>query len=364
MAFTLEKQIRIKSSNEKLAKISISKKKSFSMSDSHLKSDEYEFNANSSYHEVKFTDEWSKLRDDRYRQYREEWEEVPKNKITTDFPLHLDIETTNICNLQCPMCPRTIMLANESFADLGFMSKDEYKKIIDEGALYGLRSVKLNYLGEPLAHPDVVWHVEYAKSKGILDVMMNTNASLLSKDMSLRLLNAGLDNLFVSFDAIDPEDFESQRTGTSIGKVIDNLYNFCILRKNIRPSCQIRVSMVMYKEIKWQEQFEAMKVMWRNHVDSLGFGYYLDRQSDLFSVYPHVKGFHCAQPFQRMFLKFNGNVTICCVDDKDETVVGHWRNSSLFDVWNGELYQSIRAKHASGSYYDMEMCRKCYLPVS
>jgi len=364
MSFTNEKQIKFKSSNEKLAKISISNKNIFSMEASRLKHGEYEFNANGSYHEVKFSDDWSKLRDDRYRQYRREWEEIPRNRISTDFPLHLDIETTNICNLQCPMCPRTVMLANQSFSDLGFMDKVEYKKIIDEGALHGLRSIKLNYLGEPLSHPDVVWHVEYAKSRGILDVMMNTNASLLSKDLSVKLLNAGLDNLFVSFDAIDPGDFESQRTGTSIGKVIDNLYNFSILRKNIRPSCQIRVSMVMYKESKWQEQFEAMKVMWRNHVDALGFGYFIDRQEDLLSVYPEVKGFHCAQPFQRMFLKFNGNVTICCVDDKDETIVGNWRNTSLYDVWNSEPYKIIRNKHSSGAYYDMDMCRKCYLPVS
>ena len=47
------------------------------------------------------------------------WQEIPEKKITTNFPLHLDIETTNVCNLLCPMCPRTIHLANESFSELG-----------------------------------------------------------------------------------------------------------------------------------------------------------------------------------------------------------------------------------------------------
>jgi len=39
------------------------------------------------------------------------------------------------------------------------------------------KSIKLNYLNEPLAHKDAIWHVEYAKKKGVLDVMMNTNAT-------------------------------------------------------------------------------------------------------------------------------------------------------------------------------------------
>lgn len=321
-------------------------------------------NPNETFNEIVFDEKWKTHRSDKYHEYRTAWVEIPKNKKTTEFPIHLDIETTNICNLRCPMCPRTIMLASESFSDLGFMTREDYARIIDEGASNGLKSIKLNYLGEPLSHPDVVWQVQYAKDRGIVDVMMNSNASLLTKQLGEDLLRAGLDNLFVSFDAIDPGDFAIQRTGTSIGKVIDNLYEFTLKRNAIRPSCQIRVSMVMYKDPKWQKQFDAMKVMWEKHVDALGYGYYIDRDIEKLGYYKEVKGFYCAQPFQRMFLKFNGNVTICCVDDKDQTIVGKWREASLKSIWQSEEYQAIRDKHASGHYYDIEMCKKCYFPYS
>ena len=62
--------------------------------------------------------------------------------------------------------------------------------------------------------------------------------------------------------------------------------------------------------------------------------------------------------------KFNGNVTICCVDDKDETIVGNWREEKLKDIWQNEKYREIRKLHASNNYYKMEMCKKCYLPHS
>ena len=324
----------------------------------------YKFNPNETFKEIVFSKKWLENKSSDYFDYRTQWNDVPRDKLETPFPIHLDIETTNICNLQCPMCPRTILLAEGSFSDLGFVTMEEYADIIDQGVKNNVKSIKLNYLGEPLAHPDVVWQIKYAKDKGILDVMLNTNASLLSKEMSENLLKAGLDNLFISFDAVDPEDYLVQRTGTTIGKVIDNIYNFSIIRKNIRPECQLRLSMVMYKDPKWMSQFEAMRIMWERHVDSLGYGYYVDR--DIFSqkYYPLKDGFFCAQPFQRMFLKFNGNVTICCVDDKDETIVGNWKSQSLQNIWLGSTYKEIRKKHASGNYYDIEMCRKCYLPHS
>ena len=78
---------------------------------------------------------------------------------------------------------------------------------------------------------------------------------------------------------------------------------------------------------------------------------------------PEVPGFWCAQPYQRMFMKYNGNVTICCVDDKDEVVVGNWHSEKLYDIWNGPKYREIRDLHSSGKYHEMELCRKCYLPA-
>jgi MoaA/NifB/PqqE/SkfB family radical SAM enzyme len=208
----------------------------------------YEFNPNETYNEVVYREDWKQHRTGAYFDYRRAWDEIPRNKVETDFPIHLDIETTNVCNLKCPMCPRTAMVERNAFSPLGLMTRDEYAGIIDQGVAHGLRSIKLNYLGEPLAHKDVVWQVEYAKTKGVIDVMMNSNATLLRPSRGEELLKAGLDNLFVSFDAISPDLFADRRVGTTIGRVIDNVYRFVKLRDAKYPQVQIRISMVMYKE--------------------------------------------------------------------------------------------------------------------
>ncbi len=308
------------------------------------------------------SEEWKKLRDAEYKQYRLDWDRVPKDKVFLDFPLHLDIETTTRCNLKCPMCPRTLLVEEGKFEDYGFISREDYKKIIDEGVRHGVKAIKLNYLGEPLLHKDVVWQVAYAKEQGILDVMMNSNGSALTEKNSRDLLDAGLDNMFISIDAVNPADYAVQRVGTTLGRVIDNTYNFIQLRNELRPSCQVRLSMVMYDDPKWQRQYEALKIMWEGLADGVNINKYTERAPDAQHEFDERPGFHCAMPFQRMFLKYNGNVTVCCIDDRDEIVMGNWRDEKLHDIWNSDAYNAFRRTQADNKYYDVEMCRRCPLP--
>ncbi len=148
--------------------------------------DNNEYVVNKSYNETVYSKKWEEFRDEKYHEYRKKWSQCPIDKIVPDFPLHLDIETTNACNLRCPMCPRTILIEKDNFSKIGFMTKDDYANIIDQASKYGAYSIKLNYLGEPLLHKDVVWQVEYAKKKGLVDVMFNTNGALLTKDLSMQ----------------------------------------------------------------------------------------------------------------------------------------------------------------------------------
>ena len=47
--------------------------------------------------------------------------------ITLDFPQHIFIETTSLCNLKCKLCPRT-----SGNTLIGNMDFELFKKIIDE----------------------------------------------------------------------------------------------------------------------------------------------------------------------------------------------------------------------------------------
>lgn len=321
--------------------------------------------ANKTYQEVVFSTDWEKGRSDSYFEYRAMWDVVANDCRTLEFPLHLDIETTTHCNLKCPMCPRTIMIDKGTFGPaMAFMSISDFRNIIDQAVQHGAASIKLNYLGEPMLHKDIYRQIHYAKINGIIDVMMNTNGTALTPKNNRKLLEAGLDKLFVSLDAANPKDFATQRVGASLGQVIDGLYDFIQQRNSINPGCQVRISMVMYDDPKWLDQFKALQIMWKGLVDAVGYGFFNEHTSDDGrQEYPEVPGFRCSQPFQRMFLKMNGNVTVCCVDSADEWIMGNWRRTNLKDIWLGDFYENFRRMHRDGHYYDAGMCRKCYLPT-
>ncbi len=312
--------------------------------------------------EVVYSNHWETYRDKDYFEYRRIWSQYPKEKFVSEFPIHLDIETTELCNLKCPMCPRTSLVQNNSEIKNKQISKDEYKQIIDQAVENGVKSIKLQYLGEPLLHPDIVWQVQYAKEKGIIDVMFGTNGTQLTKEVSRALLEAGLDKLTISFDAASPKLYEQQRVGTTIGKVIDNVYNFVKLRDEISPKTCIRIAMVMYDDPIWKAQYEAIKIMWKDIVDAVGYGIFVERDEHQQEAYEKVEGFCCEQLFQRMFLKSNGNVCVCCVDDKDEYVVGNWKEESLKDIWHNQKYKQIRDAHINNQYDKIDICTKCYVP--
>jgi len=131
------------------------------------------------------------------------------------------IEPTNRCNLQCVTCIR-----NSWDEPLGDMSPDAFERIIE-----GLRRISpapdilFGGLGEPLSHPHIVDMVRQAKAIGS-SVELITNGMLLDKPMSLRLVDAGLDTLWVSLDGATPESYKDVRLGAALPQVLANLADF------------------------------------------------------------------------------------------------------------------------------------------
>jgi radical SAM protein with 4Fe4S-binding SPASM domain len=322
-------------------------------------------NPNATYKEIQFQSrpEWEKGKSKAYWDYRRKWQEYPQQQIVGPFPIHLDIETTNACNLRCPMCPRTVLLQQNRFFRVQFMDFDFYRSLIDQGVEHGLSSVKLNYLGEPLLHPDVVRQVKYAKDRGLVDVMFNTNGTLLTEELSRQLLGAGLDKIFFSFDAHRKEEYEKIRVGANFEKTVENIQTFARLKKsNGHGQTETRVSMVLHRNE--EEKFQALVAMWQGTVDTIGFGYYVERNPEKIKEQKPVEGFICAQPWQRMFVMADGTVTACCVDERREYVLGNARKEKLADIWGGEPARCLREAHGKGQYSRIAMCRKCYVPIA
>lgn len=329
---------------------------------------------NQSYIEVNSSDNmrrmyrWEKAQPKEYWEYRRKWEEYPKKQIVAKFPPHLEIECTRRCNLRCPMCPRAVKMANGEKIIEGNMDFELFKKIVDEGSKNGLYSVKFSYLGEPLLCKDLPAMIAYAKKKGIIDTMFNTNGSLLTEEMSKKLIDAGLDKIFISFDSPNPEHYNKIRIGTNFDRVFENVKRFAVLREKMRSITPlIRVSMTVMQENR-EEVFDYIK-LWSPIVDSIGFGVYnnpshKDKEAGSRTVTKNKehKNFVCSQLYQRLFIHWDGKIGLCCSDFDASLGLGNARDVNIKDVWLGQKMKKIRDLHNQGEWNKVSLCQKCDLP--
>ena len=319
---------------------------------------------NATYSEIKKTGdeplEWELNRGPEYWEYRKKWEECANKQIVPKGPIHLDIETTNACNLKCKMCFRNALAEKKEFKQ-GFIELAFFSDLIDQAIDLNVCSVKFNYLGEPLLHPDVVKQVAYAKKRGVIEVMFNTNAVLLTAEMSRQLLDAGLDSLFFSVDSPYPEKYNEIRKGADFHKVFKNIENFMKVKENGGyKHVQTRVSIVLMDQCK--EELKEYENMFLDLVGTVGYGEYFDRDKDYGAELGFVEGFACSQPFQRMFVHWDGKTTMCCWDYAGQKVIGNAHRTPLIDIWQCDEFNKLRDHMKIGTYYKSPLCRHCYLP--
>ena len=141
------------------------------------------------------------------------------------WPDIVQIESTNLCNAKCVFCPRDEMHRRQ-----GVMDFDLYRKVVDECAALGITHVRVHNYGEPFLDKGLVEKVRYAKSKGIAEVGMISNGSLITEELARGMIDAGLDAINISVDASGKEVFEATRLHLKYDDVIQNVRTLARLR--------------------------------------------------------------------------------------------------------------------------------------
>jgi len=288
-----------------------------------------------------------------YLEYRRKWEENPKNHIVERVPIHMDLESTSACNLKCITC-------FQSFAPppRGFMSMELFKKIIDEASQKGLCSIKFNFRGEPLLNPNIPQMVKYAKDHGIIEVMFNSNTTLLTEKVANALIDAGLDKINCSVDACIPEVYEKIRVGAKFDVVLANIKNLQRIKKE-RGVTKPIVRVQMVDSPTSHEQVEQYIAFWSEIADQVAVSDVLDWHDKKLESVVVAEDFVCAKPYQRMSVWFNGQVVICDGNYFGKIIAGDLNTQSVEEVWNGPVMSKIRRYHLEGKSHKVKICAEC-----
>ena len=135
-----------------------------------------------------------------------------KNALPLRTPYVIYIDPSDTCNFRCKFCPsgNLELMKKTRGRGHGPMDFEVYKGIIDSLKDFPdpIRVIRLYKEGEPLVNPRFADMVRYAKqSPKVLRVDTTTNASLLTPERSLEIIDAGLDRLNISVEGVNTEQY-------------------------------------------------------------------------------------------------------------------------------------------------------------
>ncbi len=267
------------------------------------------------------------------------------------MPDIVQIESTNMCNAKCVFCPRDDMHRRQ-----GIMTVDLFRKIVDECVELGITHIRMHNYGEAFMDRRLVEKVRYAKQKGIREVGMISNGSLITELVARGMIDAGLDAINISVDASGKEVFESTRIGLKYEKVIANIERLVRLRgESGKRRPKLILSFVRQNNSADEQAFIEH---WRSIADKIhvtdlhNWAGTLNTESDV--NYP------CYRPWLTFTVLWDGRVSLCCADFDGKTILGDLNTHSIAEIWNAEPYRNARRQHLESGGPDI--CRACDLP--
>jgi radical SAM protein with 4Fe4S-binding SPASM domain len=291
--------------------------------------------------------------------YRFRWNWVARHDTVLKFPLHLDIEVTEACNLACVMCVHgTTGVPITGRIDMSFA-----RNMIDQAADNGTKSIKFNWRGEPALHTGLEDLVRYAKEKGILEVQINTNGIPFNTRRIERIIDAGLDRVIFSVDGASKESYEAIRVGSDWERLNENIRKFHEIRKakrRVKPF--IRVQMVRQEENA--HEVDLFFEQWRDIADDIAVKDVTDRgQGNVLYVGDQVAigRRRCNQPWQRMIVARDGKAFPCCSDWYRTYEIGDATRTPLKEIWKGERMKRLRDVNRQKRLDDVDPCRNCFV---
>ena len=273
----------------------------------------------------------------------------PKFAFKSNFPSHLDVETSSACQMKCPMCYTTYMDTEKK----GIMDFNLYKKIINEAIKYNVYSIKLSWRGEPMLNKNIVKMISYAKQSGICEVAMLSNAERLTPELAKAITDAGLDWISLSVDG-NANTYNIIRAPAIFEETLEKIRVLREYRDKVgKKKPLIRIQSILSAI---QNSFDEFISIWDGIADRVNFISDQARDFDVKGMY-HDQNYVCPTPWQRMSISHNGVVHQCISDYNGYMIMGDVKKQSLYEIWHGGQFRKLRERFRKHTY--LEHCEAC-----
>ncbi|MHB8172581.1 MAG: radical SAM/SPASM domain-containing protein [Thermincolia bacterium] len=289
-------------------------------------------------------------------------------------PFTLNIFPTNACNFRCKYCIQSLgvkELKEKHNFTTETMDYDLFLEIIDQAKVFPdkFKLISMMGHGEPLCNnrlPEMISHAKSNEVAGRIEVI--TNGALLSKEISLALINAGLDCIRISLQGISGQKYkEIADVSINFDKFVDNLRFFYEKRRN----CQLFVKIAnIALEPEEEETFYRIfgDICDRIFVEQIMpvysdvdySGMVQSTKVDRYGT-THEGRLVCPLSFYQLGIWPNGDVAPCDAFYQP-VILGNVKNDNLFNMWNGDKMRQFRALQLRKERYNHEKCQSCCAP--
>lgn len=299
--------------------------------------------------------------------------EILANVIPLDTPYTIYIFPTNFCNFSCNYCGHSLgteKMIEEYDFNLGIMNMDTFEKIIDQISHFPkkLKVLSLTGHGEPLLNKNLSKMIKYAKDKKVADrIEFISNGSILTNELSDKLLDAGLDCLRISVQGISESKYKDI-CGYEIDfkKFIDRITYFY----NRKGDCKLYVKTMdialdegeenifykIFENISDRMFIEECRPVYSGVESTKDIKVQRDRYGR-----EHQGRKVCPLCFFSLGILPNGDVKPCDSIYKP-IILGNIRETEILDMWNGKELNKFRLIHLREGRYVNEKCRVCCAP--
>lgn len=273
------------------------------------------------------------------------------------------IETTNLCNARCVMCPHSQMQRKTEV-----MNDETFSLIVDK-----LKKEKINPLafilngfGDPLTDMKIFERVRVIKKEFPSSVVkFYSNFGLATDDTIKNMLDSGLDELNVSFNGFNKENYEKVM-GIDYDRTRGNLKSLIAERNKRKSNLKIRLSMTLTVHNDGDEKKFVEE--WKQKVDSVSvnkihtYGGSVADVSGKNKINFNKLIYPCKYLWSTIVFGVTGDIFLCCLDYEGQYNFGNIKDNSILDIFYSERLNKIREQHLKSDLKNIAMCSQCYTP--
>lgn len=315
-----------------------------------------------------------------------------------DRPVHLQVEPTSRCNLNCYFCSRLNSILDGKGAD---MDLDNFRTLVEV-----VKPLRVTFAGrgEPLMNPDIIKMIEIVKVNGAKSII--TSNFTVGERYAEELVAKKHDILRISIDSATPEVYKKIRGRDFFERIIRGIekvnkakkaagskypaigFEFVMTQDNIDQvealvelsagleihhinfralglvGIEDRDEMLMGRSSK--DEFVKLLTRASKRSETLGVATNLKTLLENFDFYwnrytktapPKVMG--CLYLWLQLFVSAEGEVAPCCALFMDEGVsMGNVFENGFDTVWNGKKFKEFRRQMKAGES-PYKSCKVC-----